>query len=329
MSEVIRLHAGRQLPAAFPHGGGLLAAARDWGCDPAEILDLSTGLHPAGPPAWLAEWFSENAGLVGCYPDADGEPACGALADALGVPPANLRLTAGAQAAIEVIFHAMGWRSMAIRTPCYAEPIRCAQRISCHILPFAEGEAVPAADALWWTTPANPTGLAEPFPAGQSGVLDESYMPFAGRRQLGVMPGVMRIGSLTKTFAIPGLRIGYVVAETELLQRLDQWLPPWPAPTQALYLLPHLLAEAEARDAMVEAARKRLEALLLRCGWQLQPSAASFVLARPTDGRLPPFAAARILVRSFPEWPELAGWLRFGLPGSEAEWQRLEQLLCR
>ena len=45
------------LPHAFPHGGNMLAAARRWRCDVADILDLSTGLHPAGAPAWLPAWF--------------------------------------------------------------------------------------------------------------------------------------------------------------------------------------------------------------------------------------------------------------------------------
>jgi histidinol-phosphate/aromatic aminotransferase/cobyric acid decarboxylase-like protein len=329
MPDVIRLHTEPRLPDVFPHGGGVLAAARAWGCDAADILDLSTGLHPDGPPPWLGEWLGTHAALVGHYPDGHGEPARSALAGALGVPPEHVRVTAGAQATIEVMFQAMAWRSMAIRTPCYAEPVRCARRSGCRILPFGEGEAAPAAEAVWWTTPANPTGLAEPFPAGRSGAIDESYMPFAERRGLGVMPGVVRIGSLTKSFAIPGLRIGYVVAEVALLERLDHWLPPWPAPTQALHLLPQLLAEADARDAAVAAARCRLETLLKAHGWQMRPSAASFVLARPRDGRQPSFAEARILVRSFPEWPELAGWWRLGLPGSEAEWQRLEAVLCR
>jgi hypothetical protein len=44
---------------------------------------------------------------------------------------------------------------------------------------------------------------------------------------------------------------------------------------------------------------------------------------------MPDFARHRILVRRFPEWPRLSGWIRFGLPGSETDWRRLEAALCR
>jgi len=51
-------------------------------------------------------------------------------------------------------------------------------------------------------------------------------------------------------------------------------------------------------------------------------------LASPAK-RLPDFAAKKILVRAFPEWPQLQGWVRFGLPYHEIDWQRLEEALCR
>jgi len=39
------------LPAEYPHGGAAEAAAKTWQCDISDVLDLSTGLHPAGAPA--------------------------------------------------------------------------------------------------------------------------------------------------------------------------------------------------------------------------------------------------------------------------------------
>ena len=310
----------------LPHGGGVEAAAAAWRCEPDTILDLSTGLHPAGPPAWLNMWLREHAALAGRYPDAHGEPARSALADAFAVSPEQVVITAGAQAVIEVIFQAMGWRSVAIRTPCYSEPIRCAERAGCAVRSFVSG-APPAADALWLTTPDNPTGRSDLFPPDFTGVIDESYMPFAERQRLGLQTGVIRVGSLTKSFCIPGLRLGYAIAETELIARLRQWLPPWPASTLALHLLPALLPEADARDRQLVAARRRLHVLLVRYDWQVHPSAASFILARP-NGPMPDFASRCILVRHFSEWPQLAGWIRIGLPGSESDWSRLEEALC-
>jgi len=65
----------------YPHGGGVEAAARSWQCDISEVLDLSTGLHPAGPPEWVSEWVRQHASLIAHYPDRYGEPARAALAE--------------------------------------------------------------------------------------------------------------------------------------------------------------------------------------------------------------------------------------------------------
>jgi len=342
------------LPVALPelpHGGDVDAAAQAWSCNPSDVLDLSTGLHPAGPPVWLGDWLHEHVHLAGRYPDGNGDPACSALAADFGLASENILICAGAQAAIEVIFQAVGWQTMAIRTPCYTEPIRCAERAGCTVLPFQHGGPAPDADVLWWTCPHNPTGQWDWTPGecsegkgqsvpnhelagkltflrdGRTCVLDESYMPFATRRRLGLLPGVVRIGSLTKTFGIPGLRLGYVIADSGLIARLRDWLSPWPASTIALYLLPKLLPDADRRDNRLVSARQRMMDMLHRAGWQYLSSQTSFVLAKPPE-TMPDFAAHRILVRMFPEWPELAGWVRLGFPGNAHEWQRLEAVLC-
>lgn len=305
------------------------AAARAWHCKPSEILDLSTGLHPAGAPSWLGAWMREHASLVSHYPDRNGEPARSALAQEFSVPPECILITAGAQAVIEVVFQAMGWQSMAIQVPCYNEPIRCAKRAGCDVHAYESGTP-PAADMCWLTSPSNPSGQSTwPLSPGSDTIcLDESYMPFAQRRMLGLPPHVIRIGSLTKTFCIPGLRLGYVIADQSMIEQLVQWLPPWPSSTIALHLLPKLLAESDFRDQQLIPAHQRLTGLLERHHWDVQNSEASFLLARP-PASTPDFAKHHILVRQFPEWPQLAGWVRFGFPGDEAGWQRLEEAICR
>ncbi|MDQ7005176.1 MAG: aminotransferase class I/II-fold pyridoxal phosphate-dependent enzyme [Ghiorsea sp.] len=314
------------LPHTFPHGGGAQAAAQAWQCDVSDILDLSTGLHPNGVPDWVANWLKSNADLVAQYPDIQGEPARSHFAEYLGVDAESMLITAGAQAVIEVIFQAMPWQSMAIEVPCYNEPIRCATRAGCAVHAFEKHTLLPPTDMLWLTSPHNPTGEEKVFPKNRQGVLDESYMPFAQRKNLGVLDGVIRLGSLTKTFCVPGLRLGYVVADTTTIKQLQAWLSPWPAPTLALHLLPKLLVEAKQRDEMIVQARKRLTTLLEKHNWQVQPSQASFILAQPPQN-MPDFAKHRILVRLFPEWQQLQNWVRLGFPNTAQDWQRLEDVL--
>ncbi len=140
--------ASAELPVEFPHGGGIEAAADAWQCQTSDIIDLSTGLHPAGAPAWLPEWLNAHASLVARYPDTQGEPARTALANEFDVSAENVLITAGAQAVIEVVFHAMGWRSLAIEVPCYNEPVRCARRAGCRVVAFEHGKILPDSEAL-------------------------------------------------------------------------------------------------------------------------------------------------------------------------------------
>ena len=306
----------------LPHGGNIEEVAKQWGCNPADILDLSTGLHPAGPPTWLGEWLKENSHLVAHYPDRLGEPARSALAAFMNVAPENTVIIAGAQAAIEVLPQALQWQSMAIKQPCYAEPIRSAKRADCQVIAVdMQATTYPDADCVWMTSPHNPFGHKETFPKQRHGVLDESYMPFAERQTLGILPDVIRLGSLTKTFCIPGLRLGYIIAEQHHIQSLQSWLPPWPTSTLAAHLLPKLLPQAAQRDAHIVTLRQQMLDTLAQHNWEVRQSCTSFVLARPKD-RLPDFASSRILVRHFPEWDSLAGWLRLGYPASEKDWQR-------
>jgi len=314
------------LPETFPHGGGVEQAAQLWGCGIDDVLDLSTGLHPEGAPVWMGEWLKQHASLIAHYPDVHGEPARSALAAELAVPAENILITAGAQAVIEVIFQAMGWQSMAIRIPCYNEPIRCAQRAGCEVRAFEANQSIPAADIFWLTSPSNLFGDEFLTPSNRNVVLDESYMPFEQRRRLGLKENIIRIGSLTKSLCIPGLRLGYVIADRETIRQINRWLPPWPSSTLALHLLPQLIKEADQRDAQIIVARERLIQLLEQHDWQVKASKASFVLAQPKT-HMPDFSQHRILVRQFPEWPQLAGWVRFGFPGNEADWQRLEDAL--
>ncbi|MDQ6961048.1 MAG: aminotransferase class I/II-fold pyridoxal phosphate-dependent enzyme [Mariprofundaceae bacterium] len=314
--------------SGYSHGGNIESYARRWRCDTTDILDLSTGLNPKGAPDFLPQWLKDNANLVTHYPDTDAEPARSAIAQDMGVDPSSVWICAGAQEAIEVIFSAMQWKSVAIMHPCYTEPIRCANRAHCHVKLFQFGETYPESEALWLTSPHNPCGRESSFPKDRKGVLDESYMPFSQRRKIGLLPDVIRIGSLTKTFCIPGIRLAYIIASPEQINRVRVWLPPWPASTFALHLLAKLLPLADEHDAFVNQARERMLSTLKEHQWQSIESNASFVLAKPKENRIPNFSIQRIMVRTFPEWPQLHGWYRLGLFAGERNWGRFNAALC-
>jgi histidinol-phosphate aminotransferase len=150
-------------------------------------------------------------------------------------------------------------------------------------------------------------------------VVDEAYVDFArdhALRLVGRLPNVVVLRTLSKSFSLAGLRVGFVVAHPDLLEGLRTVKDSY-----NLNRLSQVAAEAaladlpamEANVARIRATRATLTAGLTRLGYVVLPSEANFVLARRAGVDQAPVAralAARdILVRHFAV-PELADALR-------------------
>ncbi|MEM8708118.1 MAG: aminotransferase class I/II-fold pyridoxal phosphate-dependent enzyme [Actinomycetota bacterium] len=235
------------IPAAGAHGGDGPAIARALGID---VLDLSQSLNPFAPD--VAAMVTRHAGAVGAYPD----PATATvlLAEALGVDPERVLLTNGGSEAISVVATELGGGVA-------AEP-----EFSLH--PRGAGPR-------WRSDPHNPTGRL----AGDEDcdVWDEAFYPLATGRWHGGRPGVT-VGSLTKTFACPGLRLGYVIADD--VERFARHQPHWSVSTLALAALPDLLAAADLPGwfARIAEARAALTDLLAGHGFDVDAADAPWVL---------------------------------------------------
>jgi histidinol-phosphate/aromatic aminotransferase/cobyric acid decarboxylase-like protein len=146
----------------------------------------------------------------------------------------------------------------------------------------------------WWrSNPHNPTGrLASP--ADRAGVWDEAFYPLATgawtRGDVAAGTAVAVVGSLTKLFACPGLRLGYVVGDPSLIAALSRRQPAWSVGSLALAVLPDLLALAEAHlsswSAGLATLRDNLVAVLHTYDLVAEPSDANYVLVQgPADLR--------------------------------------------
>ena len=248
-----------------PHGGDVGRVARALGVDPASLLDLSASLNPLAPD--ITVLAGERLGALKSYPDA-GE-GTRLLASALGVSVERVLLTNGGAEAISLLAAEVGGRVV-------SEP-----EFSLHP---REGAG------LWWrSNPHNPTGLL----AGAevvADVWDEAFYPLATGHWTRGDSSATVVGSLTKLFNCPGLRLGYVVAEPSLIAALARRQPAWSVGGLALAVLPDLLeladAEMAAWAAGVTTLRHDLVTVLQQFGIASQPSDANFVLARgPADLR--------------------------------------------
>ncbi|MGH8874097.1 MAG: aminotransferase class I/II-fold pyridoxal phosphate-dependent enzyme [Acidimicrobiia bacterium] len=288
------------VPPAGAHGGDVVAVARALGVEPSQMVDLSVSLNPYAPDVFkLAARHLEE---LGRYPDT--RYATALLAEAVGVEAERILLTNGGSEAIALVCHHM--RRAAVPQPEFSLYAR-------HLEKVVDPDEEPSAPVIR-SNPNNPTGRL----AGaeeRAEVWDEAFYPLAtGTWTRG--EGTV-VGSLTKVFACPGLRLGYLMGEAELIERLSARQPRWAVNPLAAGLLPDLLERAELpawRDAIAEAREALTRALP-----GVLPSDAPYVLveapggAAATRARL---ARRGVLVRDCTNFG-LPGHVRIAVPDQE------------
>jgi histidinol-phosphate/aromatic aminotransferase/cobyric acid decarboxylase-like protein len=270
------------IPPAGAHGGDGAVVAAALGIDPAAVLDLSASLNPVAPdPAPLV---ARHAAAARRYPDP--APAHAALAAVLQVDPDRLVLTNGGAEAIALVAAETG-------TGWVEEPEFSLYRR--HLSAVRRGAPV------WRSDPHNPTGRLAGADA-VAAVWDEAFYPLAtGRWTSGrAGTGAIVIGSLTKLFACPGLRLGFVLApDPSLAARLSGRQPQWAVNGVAAAALPALLGSAELpawRDA-IAGLRGQLGAVLAAHGLAPLPSDANYVLVPGAGGLRDALAQFGVVVR--------------------------------
>ncbi|MHB8593124.1 MAG: aminotransferase class I/II-fold pyridoxal phosphate-dependent enzyme [Acidimicrobiales bacterium] len=278
------------LPPPGPHGGDGSAVAAALGLDPEGILDLSQSLNPVAPDPGPV--VARHLAALSRYPNP--RPATVALAHAMGVDPQAVLLTNGGSEAIALVAAELGGR---VDEPEFAlHPRRGGPR--------------------WRSNPHNPSGVL----AGadeRAGVWDEAFYPLAtGTWTRGDADAVV-VGSLTKLFACPGLRIGYVLGEPSLVAELSARQPRWSVNALATDALVELLdgLDLPAWATAVAALRQRLEVVLRAHGLEPRPSDANWVLV-DAPGLRPALASYGIVVRDCASFG-LPGVVRIAVPGPD------------
>jgi cobalamin biosynthetic protein CobC len=326
------------------HGGRLRRAARDYGIPLADWLDLSTGINPDAYPVPAID----PQGWRRLPEDDDGLDA--AAAAYYG----NDRLLAlpGSQAAILALPLLFKPMAVACVSPLYEEHPQAWERAGHKMrrlpsLPRALSVATPT---VLLCNPNNPTAQRAPREAlldaaGQlrrrGGWLivdeafgdaepDETLAALAGRE---AAPNLIVLRSLGKFFGLAGARVGFVFAAPGKLERLRETIGPWsiahPSRIAARRALEDTAWQAATRKKLAGASQRLAEmlaplgtvrrtALFCTVGGGEAPSSA--LSALPAAPLAEHFARRGILVRRF----DRHALLRFGLPGDEAEWRRLE-----
>lgn len=320
------------------HGGRLRAAAQQYGIALPDWLDLSTGLAP-----WPFAFPAVPASAWQRLPEEDDGLA--ALA-AQRYHAQSVLPVAGAQAAIQQLpqLRHAGSR-VGVLTPCYAEHAhawQCAGHQVLELQDDAVESALDALDVLLLVNPNNPTGRvfapqqlldwhARLAARGGWLVVDEAFIDATPELSLAAhshLPGLIVLRSFGKFYGLAGLRLGFVLAEPSLLNELQERLGPWAVSGPARWVGAACLADEAAHHAQrlrLQQASQRLADLLAEHGLPAHGGCALFQwLLTPQAAALYGYFAQRgILLRHFSQ-PQS---LRFGLPASEADWQRLHAAL--
>jgi histidinol-phosphate/aromatic aminotransferase/cobyric acid decarboxylase-like protein len=270
---------GEAIPPPGDHGGDGARVAAALGLDPDHVLDLSASLNPFAPD--VAALAAGHLGALRRYPDVAGAEAL--VAQLVGVPAARLVLTAGAAQAIALLAARLG--PGRVDEPEFSLYRRHLDRLD-------------AAGPRWRSDPHSPWGRLAAA-ADRADVWDEAFLPLAAGTWTRGRPG-WAIGSLTKAFACPGLRIGYVVAPDDRDADQLRWrLPAWAVGALACALVPELAAAADpaAWTRRIAQARSELVAVLGAHGLRALPSQAPWVLVEGAAGLRTALARRAVLVR--------------------------------
>lgn len=326
------------------HGGNIREAAALLGIAPEQLLDFSANINPAGMPASLQRALLENLALAERYPDVEYQRLYQVLAEHHQLPASWMLAGNGETEVIFALVNALAPRRAMLIAPGFAEYRRALQQTGCDIVEFLLREdegwqltgrlldaLTPDLDCLFLCTPNNPTGLlpddtllqaisARCKTLGISLILDEAFMDFIPERRgfiphLAGNPHLWVLRSLTKFYAIPGLRLGYLLGSNEqkVKQMRDAQMP-WSINAFAALageVILHDHAYQQASLAWLESERPRLFAALNGISaLTVWPGVANYLFLRcdaPGVDLQRELLEQHILIRSCANYPGLDG----------------------
>jgi cobyrinic acid a,c-diamide synthase len=303
------------------------------------LVDLAVNVHPGPRPGWLDRALRVSLEDLGFYPDPTA--AREALAGRHGRRRAEVLPTAGGAEAFTLVARMRRWQRPVVVHPQFTEPeaalLAAGHQVTRVDLRVDDAFAldpsrVPEdADLVVVGNPTNPTGVLHPRALldalgrpGRVVVVDEAFMDavVGEPESLTSTPqaGVLVLRSLTKTWAVPGVRAGYVVGDAALVDELSRQQPPWSVSTPAAAAMvaccsPDALAESRARAELVAGWREVLVRSLTEHGLPpLGDPATPFVLVRGPLGLRDRLREHGFAVRRGDTFPGLGpAWVRIAV----------------
>jgi len=329
--------------AAIRHGGNLGKARLTFPDAPEPWIDLSTGINPHSYPH-----SPIPASAFARLPEPDAAEALKRLAAThFGAPSAaHITLSPGTQMLMPLLAQialSRGAKNGAVLSPAYAEHARTARMAGLNVTEVDNLGDLSASAYAVVVNPNNPDGRVTDRDAllslahsmrRKNGLLvvDEAFVEAGGTESLADAAdhdALVVLRSFGKFYGMAGVRLGFAIAHPDIAAALEARLGPWAVSGPALHIATEALADEEWQSSMrlqLTKEARRMNDLLKKAGLEIKGGTSLFTLVRDKRatavfGHL---GQRGILVRIFDERPSD---IRFGLPGSEEEWQHLEAAL--
>ncbi|MBM7623594.1 threonine-phosphate decarboxylase CobD [Sporohalobacter salinus] len=297
------------------HGGNIKAAADKYGIDSREIIDFSANINFLGPPDIVGEIIKNNLPDIINYPEPNATTLSSVLAEYHGVEAGNLIIGNGAVELIYLITKIISPKRAMVLAPTFSEyeaavesmggkvnlfELSRANNFSLDVNKLIDTIDKSQLDLLFLCNPNNPTGdlinrddLLKVLSLAEKNdifmVVDEAFLDFLWREDdYTLIPktiesdNLMVLRSMTKFFAIPGLRIGYAVTNCKLVTKLEADKDPWNVNLFAQRVGAEVLAEdeyiQEAKEAINREKEFLYQALQKITGLKPYQPAANYIL---------------------------------------------------
>lgn len=249
----------------FEHGGNIHKASR--GVETGKkILDFSANINPLGPPEWLRPLVSKVLEGVVHYPDPDNTTLIEVIAEHLNIDKCCIIAGNGTTELLYAILKVIPAKRVVIPVPSYVDYVRAAEIAGkeIHLVSMKEEENfclnsesgldLQPEDLVIIATPNNPTGklpdrsallhLISAHPETLF-LFDEAFLDFVeGYPSFAcTSKNVLTMNSMTKFYAVPGLRLGFATMKEEFVAQCKKNMPPW-----TVNSLAQAVGEAALRD---------------------------------------------------------------------------------
>ena len=313
-------------PLNREHGGDVYRWAQKTRIDPAEIIDFSASINPLGPPASAHKAFKKSYNDVLRYPDPYGEELKEALAKHHGMKPAEILVGNGSTQLIYLLCSTLRPRKAVIVAPAFSEHANALKLAGAkvHLLSLATDGSFEFSTEKFMTawgkdggiaflmTPNSITGQLIPRAEVEKIariallerrflVIDEAFIDFVEAESVKQLirhnPYLIILRSLTKFYALPGLRLGYLLAHSRRVAQFGAYLEPWsvngPAQNVALACLADRSFGLKTERWLRRERNYLTQALIGLKSFQPYPSIANFLLVRIVNN------ASAVELRSF------------------------------